>query len=304
LPPAAEGPVREAALATLASRQQGVVSRHQLVALGFGRQAILRRLQARRLRRLHPGVYAVGHWALTRGARDLAAVFACGSSALLRHRSAGLRHGLLKSSGKGVDVTAPRGCKPKQGIVVHTTRAVHPDDRDQVDGIPVTSVARTIVDLAGHLNDRLLVAVVNEAEVQRVFDLTKIEAALERAVGRAGPKRLRRVLARYTDTPGYSTSEAEALFVALCEQHDLPRPQRISSAGYELDFYWPDARLAIEVDGRAFHATRRAFQQDRERDRRLAALGIQVARVTWRDLTSYARPLAAELQAIRRQRLP
>jgi very-short-patch-repair endonuclease len=112
------------------------------------------------------------------------------------------------------------------------------------------------------------------------------------------------VLARYTDPPGYSTSQAEALFVALCEQHDLPRPQRVTSAGYELDFYWPDARLAIEVDGRAFHATRRAFQQDRERDRRLAALGIQVARVTWRDLTGAARPLAAELQAIRRQRLP
>jgi very-short-patch-repair endonuclease len=112
------------------------------------------------------------------------------------------------------------------------------------------------------------------------------------------------VLARYTDPPGYSTSEAEALFVALCEQHDLPRAQRVTSAGYELDFYWPDARLAIEVDGRAFHATRRAFQQDRERDRRLAAVGIRVARVTWRDLTGAARPLAAELEAIRRQRLP
>jgi very-short-patch-repair endonuclease len=274
------------------------------VALGFGRQAIFRRLEARRLRRLCPGVYAVGHWALTPQSRDLAAVLSCGPRALLSHRSAGARHGLLKGSSQRVEVIAPRSRGSRQGIVVHRTRSIHPDDRAEVDGIPVTSVARTIVDLAGQLDDRRLAAVVNEAEVRRVFDLRAVEAALQRRVGSDGGKRLRRVLAQHTDPPGYSISKAEALFVALCEQHDLPRPQRISSAGYELDFYWPDARLAIEVDGRAFHSTRRAFQQDRERDRRLAALGIQVARVTWRDLTSAARPLAAELQAIRRERLP
>jgi very-short-patch-repair endonuclease len=281
-----------------------VVSRSQLVALGFGRQAILRRLDARRLRRLHPGVYAVGHWALTPKSRDLAAVLACGAQALLSHRSAGVRHGLLNGSGQEVEVTAPRGRKPKRGIRVHRSRQIHPDDRDEVDGIPTTSVARTIVDLAGQLDDRRLIAAVNEAEVRRVFDLSEVEAALQRAAGRAGPKRLRRVLADYTDPPAYVTSKAETLFIALCKQHELPPPRRINLAGYELDFYWPDARLAVEVDGRAFHATRRAFQADRERDRRLAALGIQVARVTWRDLTREAGQLASELRAIRLERLP
>jgi very-short-patch-repair endonuclease len=272
--------------------------------LGFTHDAIRRRLEARRLRRLHSGVYAVGHWALTPKSRDLAAVFACGPRALLSHRSAARRHGLLNSSGHGVDVTAGRGCKPKPGITVHTARSIHPDDRAEIDGIPVTSVARTIVDLAGQLDDRRLTAVVNEAEVRRLFDLRAIEAVLERRRGAKGGRRVRRVLANYTEPPGYSATKAEALFQSLCKQYALPRPQRVSKVGYELDFYWPDARLAVEVDGRAFHATRRAFQEDRERDRLLATEGIQVARVTWRDLTREPERLARQLEAIRRERLP
>jgi very-short-patch-repair endonuclease/predicted transcriptional regulator of viral defense system len=297
------GVEREAALAALASRQHGVVSRRQLIALGFGRQAILRRLQARRLRRLHPGVYAVGHWALTPASRHLAAVLACGPGALLSHRSAGVRHRLLYSGGQGVEVTAPRSRAPRAGLEMHRTRHIHPDDRAEQDGIPVTSVARTIVDLAAVLDDRRLTAVVNEAEVQRVFDLEQIEAAIERANGRAGPKRLKRVLANYTEPPGYSTNKAEALFMALCTRHDLPRPQRIAVAGYELDFYWPDAPLAVEVDGRAIHGTRKAFEEDRKRDRVLGSHDIDVAHATWLDLTRAPEQLAADLHAMRRERM-
>jgi very-short-patch-repair endonuclease len=290
-------------MAVLASRQHGVVAGRQLLELGFTREGIRRRVEAGRLGRLHRGVFAVGHWALTPKSRDLAAVLACGPRALLSHRSAGVRHGLLNSSGQ-VEVSTPRGCKPKPGIRVHAVRTIHPDDRAEVDGIPVTSVARTIVDLAGALDDRRLTAVVNEAEVRRVFDLTEVEAAIERAAGRAGPKRLRRVLTNYAEPPGYSVTKAEALFQSLCNQNELPRPQRVVVGPYELDFYWADARLAVEVDGRAVHATRRAFQADRERDRKLAALGIQVARVTWRDITVHRGRLVAELEEIRRERLP
>jgi very-short-patch-repair endonuclease len=279
-----------------------VVSRAQLIELGFSRQAILRRLESNRLRRLHAGVYAVGHWALTPASRDLAAVFACGLDALLSHRAAGRRLGLLRSAGQ-IEVTAPRGCKPKPGITVHRTRLIHPDDRASVDGIPVTSPARTLLDLADVLSDRHLAAAVNEAEVQRVFDLAALDATLERLPGRTGRHRLERVLAAYTEPPGYSITDAEALLLRLCSEHGLPKPQRIALAGYELDFYWPDARLAIEVDGGAFHRTRRAFHEDRRRDRRLAALGIQVARVPWLDLTDGAAHLAVELEAIRRERL-
>ena len=291
------------ALAELASEQHGVVSRRQLVQLGFGRQAIQRRLTSRRLRRLHPGVYAVGHWALTPASRDLAAVLACGPHALLSHQAAGARLGLLQRGGGPVEVTAPRGCKPKPGIDVHNTRAIHPDDRYEVDGIPTTSVARTIVDLAAVLTDRRLTAVVNEAEVLRVFDLTKIEQALERRPAPAGTRRLQRILAAYTDPPGYSTSKAERLLLSLCKRHGLPQPSRVFIQGKELDFFWADARLALEVDGQAFHKTRRAFQEDRRRDRQLAAVGIQVARVTWADLTTAPEVLAEELHDIRRRRL-
>jgi very-short-patch-repair endonuclease len=288
----------------LASRQHGVVSRGQLVELGFGRQAILRRLQSRRLVRLHAGVYAVGHWALTLASRDLAAVLACGPGALLSHRAAGARHGLLRAGSGAIDVIAQRGCKPKPGIAVHRPRLIHPDDRDELDGIPTTSVARTIVDLADVLDQRRLAAAVNEAEVLRVFDLTAVEQTMERLPGRRGSGRLRRLLAKYTEPLGYSTSEAERLFLSLCKQHGLPRPQRIHMAGYELDFYWHDARLAIEVDGYAYHRTRRAFEEDRRRGRELAAVGIQMERVTWSDLSGDVDRLAAQLDAIRRQRLP
>jgi len=291
-------------LAALASRQHGVVAGRQLPALGFTVDAVRRRVCAGRLIRLHRGVYAVGHCALTAASRDLAAVLACGPQALLSHRAAGARLGLLRRGGSPIDVTAPRGCKPKPGIAVHQTRVIHPEDRDEVDGIPTTSVARTIVDLADVLADRLLVAVVNEAEVRRVFDLSQVERAIGRLEGRRGVQRLVRVLAAYAEPLPYSTTGAERLFLSLCEEHALPQPQRVHTAGYELDFYWADARLAIEVDGRRFHASRRAFQEDRTRDRVLAGAGIQVARVTWRDLTGRPAEIAGQLKAIRRQRLP
>jgi hypothetical protein len=202
-------------LAELASRQYGVVSRAQLRELEFGRQAIARRLAARRLRLLYPSVYAVGHWALTPESRDLAAVFACGPDALLSHRAAARRHRLLRDA--RIEVTARRGVKSKPGIMVHTTRLVHPDDARLVDDIPTTSVARTLVDLVDVLHERRLAAAVNEAEVRRVFDLAAVESTLDRRPGRRGRARLLRVLAAYTEPLPYTTSEAERRF---------PRPVR------------------------------------------------------------------------------
>ena len=289
-------------MAALASKQHGVVSRTQLIDLGFTRHSIRRRLEADRLTRLHPGVYAVGHWALTSASRDFAAVFACGPQALLSHRAAGRRHNLLRGAAATIEVTAPRGCKPKPGIRIHRSRVVHTDDRDSLDGIAVTSVARTLVDLADVLSDRRLAAAVNEAEVQRVFDLRAIEETLSRLPGRAGRPRLERTLAAYTDPAGYSLTEAERLLLRLCSDYGLPQPQRVAIAGYELDFYWRDARLAVEVDGATFHRTRRGFHEDRRRDRRLAVEGIQVARVPWLDLTETPAELASELKAIRAAR--
>jgi very-short-patch-repair endonuclease len=299
----AEARARDGALAALASRQHGVVSGRQLAELGFTADAIRRRLEARRLHRLHRGVYAVGHRGITPRGHYLAAVVACGPHALLSHHHAAAIHGLLRAAPSApIHVTVPRGVKPKPGISIHRTRSLHPDDRITVDAIPTTSIARTIVDLADVLTDRRLAAVVNEAEVLRRFDLNAIEATQARLPGRTGRHRLARVLAAHTEPLGYSLTEAERRLLELCERHGLPRPQRVFAAGYELDFYWADAWLAVEVDGGAYHRTRRAFLEDRRRDRRLAAEGIQVARVPWRDLTEAAADLAAELRAIREAR--
>lgn len=274
-----------------------MVSAIQLRGLGLSKDAVRRRVQSKRLQRLYTGVYAVGHDALTLDSRRLAAVMACGPQALLSHRAAGELQRLLPSSPQ-FDVTVLHGGRGKPGIVVHRSRLIHSDDRSAVRGIPVTSVARTLVDLADVLREDRLAKAVHAAEVQRVFDLTRIEAVLARLGGRKGGPRLRRVLAAYQPDPHLLRSEAERRFKRLCEQHSLPMPQfNFNLAGYEVDVYWPEARLVVEIDGAATHHTRRAFYEDRARDRRLAALGIRVVRVTWLDFEDGAR-LAAELRAI------
>lgn len=262
-----------------------MVSVAQLAALGVTKDVVGRWVVSERLYRLHRGVYAVGHQALTRNARFLAAVYACGPGALLSHRCAGAVEGLIASSPTLVDVTTPRGRKPRAGIALHCSRSIHEDDRTILDGIPVTSIARTLVDLADVLSEQRLAKALHRAEVLRVFDLTKVEEALARVPGRKGRHRLRRVLAAYQPEPHFLRSKAERKLKQLCERHHLPQPQfNVNLAGYELDVYWPEARLALEFDGAETHLTRHAFHEDRRRDRALATEGIQVARVTWPDL--------------------
>ena len=162
----------------------------------------------------------------------------------------------------------------------------------------MTSVARTLVDLADVLTQRRLADAIHEAEVQRRFDLVEIQAVLDRVPGRTGEGRLRRVLAAY-DAPALTRSEAERRFLDLCAANGLPRPEtNVSIARYEVDFLWRRADVAVEVDGAAAHHTRRAFHADRRRDRVLAAHGIHVLRITWRDLTREPRALAEQLAAI------
>jgi very-short-patch-repair endonuclease len=283
----------------LAGRRHGVVSLVQLHELGVSADFARARVRAKRWYALHRGVYAVGHEALTPKSHFIAAVYACGPGSLLSHRAAGALQGLLDSTGV-IEVTARRGCKPKPGIAVHRSRHVHRDDRAQVDGIPVTSVARTLVDLADVLNERQLTRAVRQAELLKVLDVRAIEAALERVPGRKGRHRLRRVLVAYQPEPRLLRSRAERRLKRLCERHHLPQPQfNVEIAGYEVDVYWPEAKLAVEFDGAATHHTRHAFHADRRRDRALAVEGVQTLRVTWPDLDA---ALAEQVRAILRQR--
>jgi very-short-patch-repair endonuclease len=282
----------------LAGRQHGVVSRWQLTAAGLTRQEIQRRLESGWLVRLHRGVYAVGHTALTQHSHLVAAVYACGPEGLASHRAAGWLWDLLRP-GQPIEVTAPKRVLPGNGVVVHRTRRLHDDDRAMRDGIPVTSLARTLVDLADVLPEKRLADAVHEAEVRRLFDLSSVERVLERVPGRKGRHKLRRVLVAYSDVQPFTRNRAERRVLQMCASHGLARPQvNTWIGGYEVDFYWPEARLALEFDGAAVHRTRRAFHEDRRRDRALAAQGILVIRVTWRDLEEDVRSLAGELATI------
>ncbi len=241
-----------------------MVSRAQLRSLGLTPRGIQKRVELGRLVRLHRGVYAVGHTALTSHSRDMAAVLACGPAALLSHRAAAHSWLLLRSSSARIEVTADRGCKPKPGITVHRSRLIHPDNRGMVNGIPTTSVARTIVDLADVLGDHRFADSVNESEVLRLFDRNEVDKTLERLPGRRGRHRVKRILAAYSPDPSFTRSGAERRFLRLCADHGLPKPStNIFIGGHELDAYWEDARLGIELDGEAFHHTTRAYPAQR-----------------------------------------
>jgi very-short-patch-repair endonuclease/predicted transcriptional regulator of viral defense system len=288
----------DAALADLAGRQHGVVSVAQLRELGLSKHAVRNAVERKRLLRLHVGVYALGHLGLTLDSRRMAAVLAYGPGGLLSHRAGAALQGLLPSSPQ-LEVTVPGKRRGRAGIAVHRSRLLHPDDRDVVRHIPVTSVARTLVDLAEVLDEERLAKAVHESEVQRRFDLRAIEQTLDRLQGRRGRHRLTRVLVAYKPQPNFTRSRAERRLLELCERHQLPRPQTNLWIGdYEVDAYWEDVHVAVEVDGGEAHHTRRAFQADRARDRRLAGSGVRVVRVTWADLGDEAR-LAAELRAVR-----
>jgi very-short-patch-repair endonuclease len=273
-------------IGALADRQHGVITLAQLVSLGLSPSAVRDRVSAGGLRRLYRGVFAFGHVALRAEGRVLAAVLACGPGAVASHRAAADVHGLLRSARARVDVTSPgRAPRSRKGIDVHGSRTLAPADVTTVQGIPCTSVARTLLDLADVVNRRSLERACEQAEVLRVFDRTAIDATLAGAQGRKGAALLAAVLTdRHTlETP--TRSELESRFLRLCEQASVPRP-RVNQhvEGLEVDFHWPAEKLIVETDGYAAHGTRSAFESDRARDRRLTKAGWRVVRFTWRQL--------------------
>lgn len=259
-----------------------MVTARQLTDANVGAAAIRYRARTGRLHRLHRGVYAVGYVSPSPHARVMAAVLACGRGAVLSHRSAAVLWELLPRWRGPVEVIAP-GKHIHRGVRAHRSAGLGADERTVHLGIPVTTPARTLVDLADVLDDRALARAVNEARVLRLVRLDDVAGLLARSRGRRAPARL----AQFVDRGDQPTRSAfEDAFLLFAERHGLPRPevnQRV--AGHEVDMLWRRQRLVVELDGRTFHDHDRAFERDRDRDADLLAYGYSVVRVTWRRLT-------------------
>ena len=281
------------AIAALAERQHGVVARRQLIALGLGRRAIAHRLECGRLHLIHRGVYAVGHRVLSVRGRWMAAVLACGDGAVLSHESAAALWTIRGTAKSRIDVTAPRDLRPRPGLQPH--RAVLPADEITVlDGIPTTTPARTLLDLAAVVPRRTLERALDEAEILR---LSGPQTLLDRYPRRRGAATLRTLLVT-SRSPTPTRTELEAKFLTFLDDWGFDRPEvNTIVEGLEVDAVWRDARLIVELDGFEVHRTRAAFERDRKRDRQVAAAGWRVVRLTWRQLSG-GEALAHELRAL------
>jgi len=287
---------RERRLAELASRQHGVLTRRQLLDAGLSSRTIERRVERRQLRRLHRGVFFSGDSPPGIRARWLGGVLACGDGALLSHRSAGGLWGLVGIQSRSIEISSGSG-RGQPNLIVHEC-GIGPEDRTAVDGIPVTTVARTLFDLSEVLDADRLEKAFEEADRLRLLEMSALESVCARSPGRRALKPIRRLidLAR---SPEMGRTPLEDRVLALCREHSLPPPAtNVELLGHEVDALWPSERLVVEADGYGFHAHRAAFERDRARDAARQAAGYRVVRLTHRRLEQEPKEVAAELRRL------
>lgn len=289
------------ALGALATRQHDVFSLAQLTDLGLTRSTVAKRAAAGRLHRVHRGVYSLAPpELLTRSGRFLAAVLACGPGAVLSHRSAAALHELRRTERAGIDVTIPgRAGRRHDGIDVHRSQTLTSADTTTVGGIPVTTIARTMFDLAAVVPRRQVERAVDQAEILEAFDAAALEAQLQRNPRCHGANIARAVLEDHRAGATATWSELEERFLALCRDARVPPPEvnawvtpADGGPALRVDFLWRGQRLIVETDGHRTHRTRQAFERDRRRDQRLILAGWRVVRVTWLQLTQEPQAIA------------
>lgn len=273
-----------AGIAERARRQHGVVARWQLMRMGFKAGAIDRMIAAGYLHPLHAGVYAVGHRNVGALGFTMAAVLSYGSDAVASHLSAAWLHGILRDNRHVTDVMVSRrrGRKREEDrrIVLHRPRRLPDEDRVVVDGVPCTSVARTLLDIAA-TRPRLLRRAFEEAERLRILDLREVRRVLERSRRQPGRARLARLVEDASGPPPQVRSDVERAFLELIRAEGLPMPATNAMVeGHEVDAVWFDRKLVVEIDHYATHGHRRAFERDRMRDIDLQIAGFRTARVT------------------------
>ena len=214
----------------------------------------------------------------------MAAVLAAGTGAALSHRSAAHLHGLITRSPPFADVTTPRATKRMAGVTRHRTRQLGEHEVTRTSGIPVTTVARTIVDLAEVADRRTVERAAGRAEI--LYGVTP------------SPINGRRGATRLTHAPDRSRSELERRFKRLCEQAGIAVGEHNAKVhGIEVDFLWRERRLVVELDGWRYHRSRAAFEDDRARDQALARAGFRVVRFTYRQVTERPEEVARTLRA-------
>jgi very-short-patch-repair endonuclease/predicted transcriptional regulator of viral defense system len=288
----------------ITARQHGVVTRAQLLELGLTSAVVDGWIRSHRLRRLHRGVYLggafVGSLAPERS-REMAAVLAASPEAWVSHASGArlwqlrLRH----PDRAGIHVTIlghDRGRRP--GIIPHRVSALSAEDTTEVDGIPVTTPARTVIDLASQFRPRVLEQVMAEAQRKGLAEIEDVAAALERKPRTRGAFVLRRLI-ETGNRFAFTRSEAEERLLALIAKGEIPTPETNARVGQdEVDFFWPLEGVVVEVDGFQYHSSRQRFEVDRQRDARLAAMGLYVVRVTWRRITENPHAVLVQLAQV------
>ena len=267
----------------LAVKQHGVVTRKQLLLAGVTAARIDGALRNRLLRSLHAGVYQAGPLAGP-CVREMAAALACHGT--VSHRSAAIMRQLTLPRADSVDVTIPsRRRVERPGIRIHRC-LLRRIDVGTIDGVPVTTLPRTVFDFAAIATTRELERALAVAERTDVKLHAKLNVLLDLHPNACGTARLRALLGR--NRPSLTRSEAEERLLMLIRSAGLPVPEmNVLVHGYEVDCFWRGEHLVVEVDGYAWHGSARAFLNDRQRDTALAAAGIQVIRLTWQQLTEH-----------------
>jgi very-short-patch-repair endonuclease len=289
-------------LVDLAERQHAAVGRWQLLENGWSEEEIEWRLRTGRLHRLHTGVYTVGHRLIQQEGRWMAAVLASGPEAVLSHYPAAALWGLRSTSRTKIDVTSSHRSRSWNHIRRHVSE-VPPDERITRDGIPVTTVPRTIFDLAATEPLDVVKKLLREMEFRELWDQLSLRDLVERYPGRRGIRKVTAAIEGLKDEPvGEQKNPLEERFAPFLRRHRLPLPRfndpiAVGGKIYEADCHWPDLRRIVELDGWQGHKGRSAFREDKARDRKLVLAGYLVMHFTWNQLDDEAAEIASDLEA-------
>jgi very-short-patch-repair endonuclease len=268
----------DGALWKIVGKQHGVITRGQLLALGVGPGAIAWQLQSGRLHAVQRGVYAVGRPDLTRRGLWMAAAMSCGPHAALSHRAAATLYEVMDSP-VPLEVTVPLHVfRVRTGLRVYR-RALATDECVTIEGIRVTTVTRTLIDLAQIVTGKRLEAAINAADKRDLVDPETLRSALDRYAGRRGVRLLRQILDR--STFALTDSQLEREFLPIARSAGLGQPRTGAHLnGFKVDFFWPELGLVVETDGLRYHRTPAAQARDRLRDQAHAAAGLTTLRFT------------------------